>query len=292
MKKFSTIVCLFGSLICFYTCQPQSSANVKDADQKSSEFPYVLNPEVFYRMPAVLKEISGITFQPDKSDIIYAIQDEQGTLFRYHLSKKEIVSTFDFAKPGDYEDVATDGKFFYVLKSNGDLYTFPFDYENKDIRVKEFKGLLPKGEYESLAINPLDKTLYVLCKECKADKKTNQLSGHVLNMDEQGNLEIYRQFTIDLKAISNLDSKIGRSIKPSAMTKKNSTNEWYIISSIDRILLVMDDEFKPKEVIRFSRKDFEQPEGIAFDSNDNLFISSEAGNLDGGKIYQFNPRSQ
>jgi uncharacterized protein YjiK len=88
--------------------------------------------------------------------------------------------------------------------------------------------------------------------------------------------------------ITALDPTIKKRIRPSAMTKRVSSDEWYILSSIDRMVLLTDANFKPRKVVRFSHADFEQPEGIAFDQDENLYISSEAGKTKAGKIYQFN----
>lgn len=280
----STICLLLGS------CQPPSNAKSKEPAQAAATFPYTLKPDAAFSMPKELEEISGITFDPNKPAVAYAIQDEDGILYSYDLQKKQVIATFGFGKGGDYEDVATDGKFFYVLRSDGRLYSFPFNLTRAQGAVQEFKGLLPKGEYESLAINPLTGSVYVLCKSCPADKKGDALTGYMLRADEQGRLQADSRFSIEMSAVSQLDPSIKKIIKPSAMTRRASSNEWYILSSIDRLLLLTDDEFKPKKVIRFSRKDFEQPEGIAFDQQERLFIGSEAGKQDFGMIYQFNLR--
>lgn len=274
---------------CLASCQPRTVAkNVTGSSEKNSPvFPYELKADRSFQMPEVLREISGITFLPDHANVLYAIQDEDGILFSYDISTMKLLDGFEFAKPGDYEDLATDGRFFYVLKSNGDVYSFPVAHKQDITAVKVFKGLLPKGEYESLAFNASDGKLYALCKDCQIDKKSNGLSGYTISADPEGHLHREGKFSLDLTVLQALEPKIKKRIKPSAMTKNRSRDEWYIISSIDKVLIVTDKAFVPKKIVPFSRKDFEQPEGIAFDKEDNLFISSEAGNLPAGMIFQF-----
>lgn len=291
MLKNSLILFSFVCLSFVCSCQTSSNGQQKSKDTSTitSNFSYDLNKAKTYKLNSALDEISGIAFHPQKSDKIYAIQDEHGKLFTYDLAKEKIVDEFSFGKNGDYEDVATDGKFFYVLKSNGDIFYFPFDYQKVASKVQVAKDILPKGEYESLAVNPLNKTLQVLCKECKVDKSLGKLSGYSFQLQVDGSLSTtYNTFSIELNSLKTLDSGIGKSIKPSAMAFNPQSQEWYIISSIDKILIVTDTVFQPKNVIAFKRSQFEQPEGLAFNNTGELFISSEIGDANSAAIYQFN----
>src|SRR5690606_9901640 len=99
----------------------------------------------------------------------------------------------------------------------------------------------------------------------KKDKNSKTVSGYIIKIDDGGRLSKGKHFSLRLEALSALDKRINRSFKPSAMARKESTKEWYILSSINRSLVITDDKFRPKEVILLSRKTVEQPEGIAFD---------------------------
>ena len=239
-------------------------------------------------MPSILEEISGITFLKNTPNMVYAIQDEDGFLFQYDLQQKKLRSKIPFGEKGDYEEVTTDESFFYVLKSNGDIYSFPVNQELHPKTITINTGLLPKGEYESMAYDPIHKSLFVLCKECKVDAKNKAVSGYVLSVGHNGVLAYSRTFRLDVSQLSKLYKKIKKTFKPSAMTKRVSSGDWYIVSSIDQALVIADTSFTPKKIVPLPRKDFEQPEGIAFDAEDNLYISSEAGSKKNGKIYRFN----
>ena len=62
------------------------------------------NP-IISKMPDDLKEISGIAFNGERYDRVYAIEDEDGWLYRYEFENGE-VKKLKFAKRGDYEDIA------------------------------------------------------------------------------------------------------------------------------------------------------------------------------------------
>lgn len=282
------VVGVLGALQGCKGSKPQENTVVISSD--SSAFGYNLDEGNKFVLPADLNEISGIVWLKSQPHSIYAVQDEEGVLFTYNMSANQITNRFEFAKKGDYEGVSTDGNQFFVLKSNGSIYTFPIG-ETDMSGVKEHKGLIPKGEYESMSFDTLTNKLYVLCKSCKEDKKEASVTGYVLaQLTESGDLELERTFSISIDAIRKLDNTMSKSFKPSAMAKSLLKNEWYILSSVDKAILVTDENFIAKEVVRFDRKTFQQPEGIGFDREGNMYISSEAGDSGQAVLYQFLPR--
>lgn len=286
MRNYFLLLLWFVSLG-HASCQTRYG-NEHSEGSRDEGFPYNKRPSSSYTMPAALEEISGITFLKDIPQVVFAIQDEEGLLFQYDLRGGKLISHASFGDKGDYEEVATDDTYFYVLKSNGDIYSFPIGQQpTPDVTIIN-TGLIPEGEYESMAYDPTRKSLFVLCKVCKSDKKTKSVSGYILHVGDNGRLSYDGQFSLDIQELSDLHKKIKKTFKPSAMAKRESSGEWYILSSIDQALVITDSSFKPKKVIHLPRKDFEQPEGIAFDPDDNLFISSEAGRTKHGTIYRFN----
>ena len=84
---------------------------------------YDLSKPEKFSMPESLLEISGIAFNKGNPDTVYAIQDEEGRLFKLAWNNKKQVNA-KFGKAGDYEDVAILKDKVIVLKSNGTLYSF------------------------------------------------------------------------------------------------------------------------------------------------------------------------
>lgn len=269
-------------------CQTQTRETTNNDTHQVKSGSSELYAKKTYTLPTELNEISGMTFLSNSDDITYVIQDEDGIVFTYDLKNGVIKSQFEFGPDADYEEITTDGEYFYVLQSNGTIFSFPVTMDIDQGKVSVFKGLLDKGEYESMSYDTKTKSLVVICKTCKLDKGEPKLTGYVLGIAEMGEISLKNPFSIDLSGIAQKDSKNIESLKPSAISKRNSDNQWYLLSSIDNLLLILDENFVPKEVHRFKKKQFEQPEGISFNNQDKLFISSEKGKSRNAFIYQIN----
>ena len=260
--------------------------NVTADKQQQPTIPYKLSSGEKINLPDELLEISGIAFVEGQDEDIYAIQDEQGLLFKYHLSNQKLTYS-PFGKDGDYEDIGISKTHFFILKSNGSVYSFPITEKDNIQTVVEQKDILPKGEYEGLFVDKTSNLAYVLCKECRVDKKQSQTTGYVFSIDRDGKFSPKGEFAIPIDELKKFDPKIKKTFKPSALAKKPDSKEWYILSAIDKALVVTDENFHIKSITSLDPKLFPQPEGINFDSKSNLYISSEAGNQDKGIIYKF-----
>lgn len=244
-------------------------------------------PEKFV-LPESLLEISGITFVKG-SNTLYAHQDEDGLLFYFRPGDK-VIKQVQFGKKGDYEDVAVSNNTVVILRSDGTLFTFPLSeiQQEKVSNVKKWDGLLPSGEYESLAFDPKTNSLVVLCKVCKSDKEAKKTSGTLLRLSNDGKITRTGQFSIDAKKLEKVSGLKKIQLHPSALTKNRLTNEWYVVSSINKMLVVLDEQWNPKSTYPLSRSIFLQPEGIAFDSDNNLYISNEGDKARAGNLLKFN----
>lgn len=272
------VLMLLGLYACKSSRQGFSSPKGYDFD----------HPEKF-NMPESLREISGIAFYKGKSDTVYSIQDEDGHLFKQGWGTKKQKHTV-FGKRGDYEDLAILNETVIVLKSNGSLYVFPFSEllkpETKE--AKEWKKILPKGEYESLYADQQTNQLYMLCKNCKDDKKHKTMSGSIFTYNHEKNELISSgNFAMDITQLIDSGQALRTGLKPSALTKNPHTGEWYILSSVNRLLVVATPDWKIKAVHRLNSSMFNQPEGLAFDRDMNLYISNEGDELTAGNILKF-----
>ena len=90
-------------------------------------------------------------------------------------------------------------------------------------------------------------------------------------------LSVHRSFQIDISKIQtqSTDGKI--KFHPSALAKNPLTKDWYIVSSVNKLLLVLDEKWNVKEVFPIDPALFKQPEGIAFNNQGDLYISNEGG---------------
>jgi len=286
MKLFLSLILGLG----FISCQSQSAGKVESISEKENnknERQDTLAYERVYALPTELDEISGITFLPGNLDVIYAVQDEEGILYAYSLSQTEIIGQYKFAGKGDFEEIATDGESFYVLESKGTIYSFPVDLKDTENKVKIHIDLLQKGEYESMAYDPQDESLMVVCKECKQDKGSPQLTAYRLSILENGDLSLKNKTIVSLEGVTSANGKPVKNLKPSALVKNNLQKKWFLLSSIDKNILILDTEFKPIETIFLNKNQFQQPEGITFDAQQKMYISSEKNNAENALLFQF-----
>jgi SdiA-regulated len=241
-------------------------------------------PEKFF-MPDNLLEVSGITFYKGRNDTVYAVQDESGKVFRLAWGIKKPTNT-RFANNGDYEDLAILNATVYVLKSNGNLYVFPFAELNlkEPVLIQELSSILPLGEYEGMFGDEENKHLYILCKKCEQD---NNQTVTLYELRTGANLSVTRQLQVDVTKSNSFQKKLKNDFKPSAIAKHPQTGEWYILSAVNKLLLVTDSTMNIKSGIELKASLFPQPEGIAFDNEGNLYISNEGTEINAGNILKF-----
>lgn len=241
-------------------------------------------PEKF-ALPADLHEISGLTFSL-QSDTILAVEDENGSIYRFVYGQKT-VNQSKFAQKGDYEGITLNQNYIIVLRSDGRLFTIAQkDSGSNEIpAVKEWKDLIPKEEYESIAYDPQDGLIYVLCKKCSSDSKKQQTSVYIFELSADGRIKLTGTTSIGLKQTPELKNK---NFRPSALARNPQTEEWYILSSVNKLLVISDKNWRIKSAYPLDPGLFNQPEGIAFDNDNNLYISNEGGDLsNSGNILKF-----
>jgi hypothetical protein len=270
-------------------CQDKPSRTIAQAAAPAVPGPHgykLAEPKKFV-MPESLREISGITFLRHDPDTLYAIEDETGKLFYFHPGGGKF-PYHKFGKHGDYEDVTVLGdKEFVILRSDGSLFVVPVEamYDAKASKdggeklsksVRAYEHILPAGEYEGL-YGDEGGQLIALCKNCADDDQEKEVSGYILQYGANGSLAITQHFKVEVPA-DKLTS-IHKTVKfhPSCLARHPLTHEWYIISSVNKALLVLDDQWKLKNIYSLNPVLFKQPEGLAFDKQGNMYISNEGG---------------
>jgi hypothetical protein len=263
-----------------------SSCSQTKTKSRNSPPGYDLNKPVKYEMPAELLEISGIAFDKGDYSEIYAEQDEDGRVYYFKPGTTD-VRHVKFGKHGDYEDLAVLNNTVVVLRSDGALFSFPVSEvkSGKVSSVKEYTGLLPIGEYESLHTDETGK-LYVLCKKCAIDKFDEQCGGYVLNLTSDGSITKAGNFNIDVKEIAALSKHKKIKFRPSAIARSPLTKQWFILSSVNKMIVVADERWHVQQLYDLP-SGFLQPEGMAFDKQGNLYISNEGDKVSNGNILMF-----
>ncbi len=265
-------------IVLFWSCGQGQS---RKGDYIPEEFDYdYMNPTV-YKLTTKLQEISGIAFKDGKADYIYAIQDELGIVYKIDLATKKSKKA-KFHKKGDYEDISILGDDLVILRSDGELFFYPISevMEKNDVKVKSLKHLFPKAEYEGLYADNKKNKIYVLCKVCEDKDQYNKGIVYMLDMNHTNPKPVEIIFDIT----KNQQKK---DFRPSALAFNEKTKEWYILSSINLSIVITDENWKVKDVLKLKRTSFYQPEGIAFDEDNNLYISNEGGEYSAANILKY-----
>ena len=272
------------SVAILFACKPAVKPSVPQPSLN-----YNLAAGEKFNMPESLLEISGIAFADYDPSNIYAIQDEDGRLFSLSWGIKKAKSV-KFGPKGDYEDLAILNGQVYVLKSSGDLYSFPLNTEGGDISssVQKWNDFLPKAEYESLYADDQEQTLSVLTKS--AGKKNRNTLGYKIKVDQNSkDLGALTELEFDQDAVQRLGFKLKSGLRVSALSRHPKSREWYILSSAEKLLVIASPDWQIKAVYDLDSSTFNQPEGIAFDKDLNLYISNEGDEITNGNILKFKP---
>lgn len=268
-KLFTPVRALLFALVSLNACAQDNTTKYQSPKN------YDLTQPKVEPLWDALHEISAIGFW---GDTLVAVEDENGILYKFTPFSKTLTET-RFGASADYEGLAVAKDFVVVLRSDGTLFSIPKKELSKDKTslAREWSGQLPKGEYESLAYNAKDSLLYAVCKSCSVDKKSDKTSGYRLSLSSEGEIKKLDVFKIEHTLIDSLSSLKGKKFRPSALGQNPKTGEWYLLSSVNQMLVVLDDNMSPKAAYSLDPKLYNQPEGLTFDKEGSLFISNEGG---------------
>lgn len=246
------------------------------------------NSQIYaYPLPDFLQEISGIAYFAQNK--VACVQDEQGAVFIYDLDKKDVTEKIDFGPPGDYEGVALANNNFYILRSDGLLYEVK-NYQEKP-ETAEYNLEIAAKNNEGLSFDRNNNRLLISAKSKVEAGKEYKDQRYIYSFDLQrkklepnpiliidiGLVEEYISNTgLDLEAKNKKAKKIIK-FRPSDLAVHPLTNNIYIISSIDNLLVVFDQQGKILSARQLDISLFNQPEGIAFAENGDILIASEGG---------------
>lgn len=253
---------------------------------------------------SILREISGLSFE---NGAIYTHNDENGIVFEINLKNGQITSKERIGENADYEGIEIVGDTIILIESNGQL-SF---YNQQKKRINTIKTAFKQhNNVEGLCLNLQNKNeLLIACKGqmLKDDRKNKAKAIYSYRLDTQkldvnpfiivsdAKLTKFLENLLRNEDISKKKHKklINRVINfaPSGIAVHPRTYEFYIISAKGNLLVILDKEKKIKNIIFLDKKQLPQPEGICFDNNEVLYISTETKG-DEGRIYSYEPTNQ
>ncbi|MBQ3677655.1 MAG: hypothetical protein II926_09885 [Bacteroidales bacterium] len=256
-----------------------------------ASLPYdMLHPKKQFDVPEVLKEISGLSVVGDS--VIFCVQDELGAVFQVDLRDESLSTVGRFTDVGDFEDVQVVGNMVYVLRSDGSL--FSFNYEKFSGHCSQVMLNVPCMNLEGLFYDAKAHQFLVSCKEPSLGLRTTDKKQHkrevmanaekermVYSIDVQHNNAVKPILSIKIDDIRSFVKKHYENVStetmafnPSALAIHPITNELYVLSASERMIVVYDGTVV-KQVILLSPDDFYKPEGLDFLSNGDMVICNE-----------------
>ena len=266
------------------------------------QFPYDLSkPNGNFKLSNRLTEISGLSLSPDGQELV-AVNDEQGKIFYLNKKNGEIEREVKFGKAGDYEGIESVGDKIYVVKHNGDIYKVK-DLDKDKPEAKEYSTKLDsKYDVEGLAYDAAHNRLLLVCKGKAGDGKDMKGVRAVYGFDlEENKLDKEPAYTVDREKIkdhfksNNVSQRLidvftpeyaSDAFGPSGIAIHPKTSDICIISSVGKLLVILSPSGEIKYMEKLDASIFKQPEGICFDTDGTLYISTE-GKGGRGRLFRF-----
>ena len=279
-KKNKTPIFRSAIFACLLTVISISACNQPKTEYTSPQG-YNLNKPYIIKLPSELDEISGIAFYA-KDNSLFVESDDKGCLYKIFLNKPTDIRKWKFSHKRDYEDIVLHDSTFYILNNNGDIVSLTFQ---KDSLVSHEYTFPPNGknEFESLYYDEKLQKLVLMCKDCEIDKNAT-VSTYTFDFNQFVYSSLY---TVDADKVTEMTTPKSTRFKPSAASLNPVTGELYILSSINKVLVVADRNGAIKEIYHLDPSIYNQPEGITFSPNGSLFISNEAGKTEPATILFF-----
>jgi uncharacterized protein YjiK len=203
---------------------------------------------------------------------LFAIEDEDGFLYKIPLKNPDLILRWRFHGHGDFEDLSMVDGTFYILRSDGDI--FATNIPSGDA-VQSTKYEFPQdgNEFESLYYDDSLKLLILVCKECNDDPK-KKLSTWGFNPVTRQYVE--SPFQMDVQRIAAIIGEQSIRFKPSAATINPFTGQLMVLSSVNKLLITADRYGNVIQAYPLNERIYKQPEGIAIGADRTLYISNEA----------------
>ncbi len=303
-NNFRGTILYFASCLCIFLlsnaqCQqesPRKQTNATATGSAGDTLPYNFEaPSLTINLVSEdLQEISGLS-PTDEPGVFLAIADERGEIFFIDGNGGGAISTrVLFREKGDFEGVERVDKKLYAVKSNGDVFEIS-KWKNGLPEVKECHTFLHKeDDVEGLGYDPVRKSLLLACKGDPERDTVRRIFTFNLETRQLDSIPAYTINPLEVNKWVTYDSddKKNRFFSPSGIAVHPKTKDVFVISTALKRLVALDHTTgKIRYAIRLNKDLLPQPEGIAFDQQGNLFLSSE-GKKGEGILLRFDYRGR
>lgn len=268
MKKIVIGICVLAiSIVTLWAVEKD-----KQREEKKAEYSILQK----WELPGVLEEVSGIDWIGDNK--IAAVQDEDGIIFIYDLAASKITKKIPFHGSGDYEGIRISNDDAYILRSDGTIFKVQ-NYLSEKPKVSEHStnlSAVKDNDVEGLCLDAENNRFLLAEKERKGNERSKEIYATHLNLQ---NSEEKPALKIDLEdaALKRTKEKVKDRFFPSEIERHPKTGNYYVLDGKNPKLLIMNPEGEIEKLYLLDPSEFEQPEGLTFDPEGNMYISNEAG---------------
>lgn len=226
-------------------------------------------------LPQVLNEISGLALYNNR---LFCHNDEYARIYEINKDNGEIIKSFKLGNPilkGDFEDlVILDGK-FYLISSNGTIYSFSEGENNESVGYKKYKTeLKTKNDVEGIYYSNTKNELLLVCKEFPGKKYKGNRAVYEIGLKDF-KLNNKPKYLINIKDIKSRSGR--KAFNPSAI-KLTKIDTYLILDGKGKTLVEISLEGKILNVSALNKEVHQQPEGIEILEDDTIIISDESIN--------------
>lgn len=267
-KQSNLLLTLFYFVLVNIGC---SGGGTKSKEFANSDLYNLSDPKVI-DLPQELDEISGIAYYA-KDTSVFAIVDEDGTLYKISLRDPKSIRKWTFDKKRDFEDLVLIDSTFYVLIANGDVATIKFEGEKiHTSKVKFSDQIATANEFEILYQDNDSLTLNLICKSCEGEDKK---SVGRFALTYKDSLPRYKPIPSLDMGVAGERLGVNKHLRPSAAAINPINGDLYVVSSIQKLLVIYDTRGLFKALYKLNPAIYKQPEGITFTPQGDLIISNE-----------------
>ena len=250
------------------------------------------------RLSRELKEVSGLSMSSDGAYLL-AVNDEQGKVYYLDKESGRIQKELSFGSPGDYEGLEMVGGKLFIARSDGVLFEMEASGKEGSVARPHYTLLNADYDVEGLAYDHANHRLLLACKgkagEGKAFENKRAIYGFSLDSLQLSKEPVYllsEEMAVAEEAIREAwwTDVLKGHFSPSAIAVHPITGHIYIVSSKGkaRSVLVMAPSGELLSIRELDKDPFNQPEGICFEKDGTMYISTEAkGKRGKGRIYRF-----
>ncbi len=250
---------------------------------------YNLNkPYIQQQLPAILNEVSGLS--DIDSNHVACVQDELGIVFVYNFIAGKIVAQHKFDDAGDFEGLTYTKNGLYILRSDGRLTRWN-NFPEQQGTIKHFALPMLTANNEGLCYDEKNNRLLIAAKSKPTDhaaKAERFIYAYDITKQKLIEKPVYSINTnhLEVKArsyqIKQQQSAIkGKSkpfnFRPSSLAVHPVSNNIYIISASDQLLIVMNRKGDIIHMEQLNAERFVKAEGITFLADGTMIITNEAG---------------